>query len=262
MAGDPDLATTRALLSRCVALGITMVELCVPFRNAFTDGDTLRRSHARALENETSAAETLSRVLDLVRDFSTQIYIVLLVDSSHSLRPVGIDAVLEQAVTAGVAAVLPHGLPPRLGPVFHRAAERAGMPVVGTVYSNALPDVRRQVLSRSSAFLYLVSTYGRSGGAVDPEDLKTQITALRSHSTLPIALGFGLRTADDVARAFAAGSDIAIVGSAIAAKVEAALSAGQCPVKGAEEFISELQAAAAMPVVDRPKSHPAEEKPT
>lgn len=257
MAGDPDLASTRALLSRCVALGVTMVELCVPFRNAFTDGDTLRRAHARALDQEISAAHTLSRVLDLVRDFSAQIDIVLLVDSSHSLRSVGIDAVLEQAAAAGVAAVLPHGLPPRLAPVFHDAAARAGVPVVGTVYSNAPPDVRRQVLARSSAFLYLVSTYGRSGGAVDPEDLRTQITALRSQSKLPIALGFGLRTANDVARAFAAGSDIAIVGSAIAAEIEAALLAGQCPVTSAGDFIAALQA-----VAECSKSEPTGEKVT
>ncbi|UWP97210.1 tryptophan synthase subunit alpha (plasmid) [Aliiroseovarius crassostreae] len=244
MAGDPDLDTTRALLTRCVDLGVRMVELCVPFRNAFTDGDTLRRAHKRALKNEVSPSETVFAVLDMVRAFHKQIDIVLLVDSSHTLRPVGMDLLLGRAKEAGVSALLPHGLPPRLVEQFNTAARRAGMPVVGTIYANATPEVRQKVLHQTSAFLYLVSTYGRSGGAVDPCDLTPRIEMLRTQTDVPIALGFGLRSPQDVARAFAAGCDIAIVGSAISNEVDAALDAGECVVDRAGSFIAALQAAA------------------
>ncbi len=237
MAADPDLEATRALLARCVDLGVAMVELCLPFRNAFTDGATLQRAHARALQNET----TLQAVLEIVAEFSDQIDIILLADSSHTLRPLGMDQVLMPAAAAGVAGVLPHGLPPRLVEGFHLAAAQAGLPVVGTIYANARPETRQQVLSRASAFLYLVSTYGRSGGAVDPADLRCQIAALRGHCDLPIALGFGLRTPEDVGRAFEAGCDIAIVGSAISGKIETALNKGACPVEYAGDFIATLQ---------------------
>ena len=237
MAGDPNLDTTRHLLARCVAEGVAMVELCLPFRNAFTDGATLQHAHARALQQEAS----LQAVLQLVAEFSSRIKIILLADSSHTLRPLGIEQVLQQAAAAGVAGVLPHGLPPRLGESFQEAARQPGLPVVGTIYANATPETRRQVLGQTTAFLYLVSTYGRSGGAVEPSDLKCQIDALRAHTPCPIALGFGLRSPGDVGRAFDAGSDIAIVGSAVAGQVEAALKTGGCPIASAGDFIAALQ---------------------
>lgn len=237
MVGDPTLAATRALLTRCTELGVPMVELCLPFRNAFTDGEALQSAHKRALAN----AVEFAAVMDLIAEFSNRISIILLADSSHTLRPLGIDYVLSAAAKAGVAAVLPHGLPPRLVAQFHDAAGFAKLPAVGTIYANSGVETRQGVLERARAFIYLVTTYGRSGGSADPNQLRCQIDALRSHTALPIALGFGLRTADDVAQAFSAGSDIAIVGSAVSAQIEAALTAGEDPVTRAGDFIATLQ---------------------
>ncbi|MFZ5962396.1 tryptophan synthase subunit alpha [Thalassococcus sp. BH17M4-6] len=237
MAGDPSLDATRALLRHCAEMGVEWVELCVPFRNAFTDGATLIRAHERALSQEAE----IEAVIDMASEFTDRIKIVLLADSSHTLRPHGFERVLGLAARAGMAGVLPHGLPPALTGRFQAAAAWAGLPVVGTIYANAGPDVRRQVIDGASAFIYLVSTYGRSGGAVDPAILTCQIDALRSHTDLPVALGFGLRTPDDVGRAFRAGCDIAIVGSAVAGVVENALKSGEDPVLQAALFIEQLQ---------------------
>ncbi|MCU0911288.1 MAG: tryptophan synthase subunit alpha [Rhodobacteraceae bacterium] len=235
MVGDPDLATTRALLRACVDLGVGMVELCLPFANAFTDGDTLRRAHARALADDPG----LDGALALIREFSDRIAIVLLADCSHTLRPHGFAEVCRAARDAGAAAILPHGLPPRLADGFHRTA--AGViPVVGTMYLNSPPDVRRAVVGRTTAFLYLVSGYGRSGGGAPP-DASPEIAALRGKTALPIALGFGLKTPGDVRGAFAMGCDIAIVGSAVSAALESGLGAGD-PVGAASALIAALNA--------------------
>ncbi|MBV2358163.1 tryptophan synthase subunit alpha [Thalassococcus sp. CAU 1522] len=237
MAGDPSLDATRALLRECVRLGVGMVELCLPFRNAFTDGPALIRAHERALRDEAGPAA----VIRMAAEFTADIRIILLADSSHTLRPFGFERLFTMAAEAGFAGVLPHGLPPVLSQRFHSAAQLAGLPVVGTIYANAMPETRQQVIARASAFIYLVSTWGRSGGAVDPSDLSCQIDALRAHSALPVALGFGLKTPSDVGRAFRAGCDIAIVGSAVSGVIENALETGQDPVERAALFIADLQ---------------------
>lgn len=236
MAGDPSLEATRELLRHCAQIGVAMVELCLPFRNAFTDGKTLLHAHERALRNEASA----QAVIEMAAEFTDRMDIILLADSSHTLRPEGFEHILGMAKQAGFAGVLPHGLPPVLTTRFDLAAQGAGMKQVGTIYANALPEVRQQVLKRAGAFIYLVSTYGRSGGSVDPADLTCQIEALRAHTPLPIALGFGLKTPSDVGRAFAAGADIAIVGSAVSGIVENALAAGLDPVEETAAFIEIL----------------------
>lgn len=236
MAGDPSLDATRELLRYCAKIGVAMVELCLPFRNAFTDGKTLLHAHERALKNEAGA----QAVIEMAAEFTDQIDIILLADSSHTLRPDGFENILGMAKRAGFSGVLPHGLPPVLTTRFDLAATGAGLAQVGTIYANALPEVRQLVLNRAGAFIYLVSSYGRSGGSVDPADLTCQIEALRSHTSLPIALGFGLKTPGDVGRAFEAGADIAIVGSAISGVVEAALAAGLDPVEEAALFIETL----------------------
>ncbi|SFR40193.1 tryptophan synthase subunit alpha [Litoreibacter janthinus] len=235
MAGDPTLDVTRKILQSCVDLGVGMVELCVPFKNAFTDGETLIKAHNRALEH----GATLEPVIDMASEFTDRIKIVLLADSSHTLRPYGFEAVCKMACDAGMAGILPHGLPPKMTSSFQNAAF-GYIPTVGTIYSNATPDTRRRVLEQASAFIYLVSAYGRSGGASKAGDLSNQIDALRSKTDLPIAIGFGLKTKADVRRAFQSGCDIAIVGSAISGVVEQAIEEDQDPADAAARFIASL----------------------
>lgn len=235
MVGDPNIASTHALLEICAESGVAMVELCVPFSNTFTDGATLRRAHQRALE----AGAGLDAALALIRAFSDRMSIILLADSSHTLRPRGFSRVCAMARDAGAAAILPHGLPPRLAQDFHEAASGV-IPVAGTVYAHATSETRRQVIQRSSAFIYLVSAYGRSGGGM-AADLSTIIGAMRAQTSLPIAIGFGLKTPAHVAAAFRMGCDIAIVGSAVSAAVEQGLSTGD-PVGLARDLIGALNA--------------------
>lgn len=238
MVGDPDMATTRALLQTCVDLGVGMVELCLPFGNAFTDGATLRRAHARALRQQVDLEDALA----LIREFHDHIDIVLLADCSHTLRPHGFGRVCAAAAAAGAAAILPHGLPPRMAPAFRRAADGV-IPVVGTMYLNSAPEIRREVVANTTAFIYLVSAYGRSGGATELPDVSPELEALHSKTHLPLALGFGLKQPRDVAASFAMGCDIAIVGSAISAAVETGMSTGD-PVTPARTLIAALNAEA------------------
>ena len=238
MVGDPDMGTTRALLDLCLSLGMDLVELCLPFPNAFTDGETLRRAHARGL----ASGAGLPEALRLIADYAGRLDMILLADSSHHLRPLGMAEVCAAAAKAGAAGILPHGLPPRLADAFHLAAQAAGLPVVGTLYAGSAPDQRQAAVARSTAFLYLVSAYGRSGGAAQPHLPGPEIAALGQITDLPVALGFGLKTRADVAAAFAAGARIAIVGSALSAAVEAGLGQPD-PLAPARALLTDLVAA-------------------
>lgn len=244
MVGDPDMGATRALLDLCVSLGIDLVELCLPFPNAFTDGETLRRAHGRGL----ASGAGLPEALRLIADYAGRIDMILLADSSHHLRPLGMAELCSAAAEAGAAGILPHGLPPRMADDFHRAAQAAGLPVVGTLYAGSAPDQRKAAVARSSAFLYLVSAYGRSGGGAQPQLPRPEqgpapeIAALQQITDLPVALGFGLKTRADVAAAFGAGARIAIVGSALSAAVEAGLGQPD-PLAPARALLTDLVAA-------------------
>lgn len=238
MVGDPDLSTTEDLLDLCVELGIDMVELCVPFPNAFTDGETLRRAHGRAL----AAGADLAHALVLISRYATKIDCILLADCSHTLRRHGFQETCWAARDAGAAGILPHGLPPRMTADFTRAA--AGViPTVGTIYAGSAPETRVEVIARSSAFIYLVSAYGRSGQAAPASNISPEIALIRRATDLPVALGFGLKTGADVASAFGAGSDIAIVGSAMSHAVERGIGMAS-PLAHARNLLRELAAEA------------------
>ncbi|QCT20293.1 tryptophan synthase subunit alpha [Jejubacter calystegiae] len=237
MAGDGGLELTRQLLSCCVRQGIAIVELCAPFPNAFTDGEVMRDAHRRAL----AAGVGWRDLLPLLREFSSQIHIVVLLDYSHEFSRREILPILQALRQAGAAAILPHGLPPRIRATFYQQARQAGLAVIGTLYPDSGEAIRSQVLQQSGGFIYLVSHFGRSGHQyVDPERIRREIQRLKADSTLPVALGFGLKSAADVAVAYRQGADIAIVGSLACAAIGDALNKGRDAVIALEKTLIPL----------------------
>ncbi len=238
MTGDGGIALTRKLLACCVENGVDAVELCAPFPNAFTDGDIVRKAHRRAL----ARGVVWQDLLPLIAEFSSRIRIVALLDYSHVFSRQDPVSILQRLREAGAAAVLPHGLPPRSRSAFYCAAAGVGLPVVGTLYSQSNDAVRGEVLQQSGGFIYLVSHFGRSGSvAPEPQQIRYDIARLKRESRLPIALGFGLKSAADVAAAFEQGADMAIVGSQACAVVADALAQGQSAVAALENYINLLR---------------------
>lgn len=237
MAGDGGIAQTRELLSCCVENGIDAIELCAPFPNAFTDGETVRQAHRRALEQ----GIVWQDLLPLIAEFSARIRIVALLDYSHVFARQDTASILQRLYEVGAAAVLPHGLSPRFRNAFYCAAADIGLPVVGTLYPQSGDVVRGEVLQQSGGFIYLVSHFGRSGSAApQPLQLRHEIARLKAESRLPIALGFGLKSAADVAAVFELGADIAIVGSRACAVVADALAQGQSATGALGKYINLL----------------------
>lgn len=238
MAGYNGIEQTRCLLACCVRNGVDVVELCAPFPNAFTDGEIVRQAHSQALEQGTVWQD----LLPLIYEFSSSLHIVALVDYSHVFARSGNAPVLQALKQAGAAAVLPHGLPPRAREAFYSTAQEIGLPVVGTLYLNSPEPVRLQVLAQSGGFIYLVSHFGRSGGSVaDTQRISREISRLKTLTDLPVALGFGLKSAADVAAAYGQGADIAIVGSRACEVLARALAQRECPEAALENYIRHLK---------------------
>jgi tryptophan synthase alpha chain len=171
----------------------------------------------------------LADVLDVVaatRPTLRRLRIALFADWSYTVKHRSLDDVLLRVAAADVDGFLLHGLPPRQSDTYYAAARQAGLPIVTTCYATSPPAVVADAAAHAGAYLYLVAQYGRSGTTQAPDEarLAGTIATLRTLTPAPIAVGFGIRTADDVARVHRLGADAAIVGTAVVAEVEQARS--------------------------------------
>ncbi|MBL1099259.1 tryptophan synthase subunit alpha [Streptomyces coffeae] len=240
-AGDPGPPEVfAALLLALDDAGVDCVELAVPFPDSVTDGPVIRRSARRALDNGADLAATL-RLLAQVRPRMRHTAVALLADWRHTVAPLGPPEFLLRARDSGADAVLVHGAPPRARPRCLEAADRIGQPMVTTCYARSEPAVLEEAARTASAYLYLVAHYGRTGAAaVQPASLGPVLTRLRKLTDAPLAVGFGVRGAADIAALGRQGADAAVVGTALVARLEQAVLAGEDPVVEARACVADL----------------------
>ncbi|MEV8532234.1 tryptophan synthase subunit alpha [Streptomyces sp. NPDC051211] len=226
-AGDPGLDRLDELVRLLDAERVDCLELAVPFPDSVTDGPVIRRSARRALDRGVDLDAVLGFV-ERVRPDLRHTRIALLADWGHSVKPVGLEEFLRRARGAGADATLLHGLPPLARRRYLEAAERIGQPVVTTCYPNSAGEVLAESAEFASAYLYLVAHFGRSGTAPAPDRsaLAPVVATLKGLTAAPVAVGFGVRTAEDVAAMGELGADAAIVGSALVAETERVLESG------------------------------------
>ncbi|MFJ3326707.1 tryptophan synthase subunit alpha [Streptomyces griseus] len=241
-AGDPPLPVLTDLVAQLDASGVDCLELAVPFPDSPTDGPVVRRSADRALAHGVGLRETLDFVT-AVRPGLKRLRIAVLADWSHSLRTAAPADYARAVADSGADALLAHGLPPRLRPAHHEALHAAGLPEVTTCYPASAPATVAEAAAHATGYLYLVARYGRSGAGTPDgghAGLAPTVAALRDLTASPIAVGFGVSTAEDLASVARSGADAAIVGSAGVAAVERSLEAGSDPVDGYRSFVAAL----------------------
>ncbi|MFI6638497.1 tryptophan synthase subunit alpha [Streptomyces sp. NPDC050504] len=224
-AGDPPLPVLADLVRMLDDCRVDCLELAVPFPDSVTDGETNRRSARRALAQGVGLDEVLD-FLRLVRPRLSHLRVALLADWSHTVKPMPLPDFVGRVADSGADGLLVHGLPPRLRTGCREAARDAGLPLVATCYASSTAEVRADAAAHATAYLYLVAHYGRSGGGPAAENprLADALARLRGTTTAPVAVGFGIRTRDDIERVHALGADAAVVGSAGVARVERALA--------------------------------------
>jgi tryptophan synthase alpha chain len=216
-AGDPSLALSGQLVIEATRRGADIVEIGVPFSDPLADGPVIQRATQRAL----AAGVTLPRVLEMVRDLRGEVTAPLVFLTYYNpILAFGLKAFCLTAVEAGVDGVIVADLPPEEAGPLHAEARPAGLDVIHLVAPTSPPARMRMIARASEGFIYMVSLTGVTGERAElPPDLLKHLGTLRSITTKPVCVGFGISTPEQAARVgrFADG---VIVGSAVVRLVE------------------------------------------
>ncbi|WP_343698318.1 tryptophan synthase subunit alpha [Caulobacter sp.] len=220
MAGDPDAATALEIVKGLPAAGADIIELGFPFSDPVAEGPTIQRASQRALVQKM----TLNGTLDIVRAFreGDQDTPIILMGYLNPLVNRGFETFAKQANDAGVDGLIVVDCPPEEADPLSDALEAEGLSLI-RLASPTTDDARLPaVIRRTSGFVYYVSVAGVTGvKEADADAVAPAVERIRKASGLPVAVGFGIRTAERAA-AVARVSDAAVVGSALIDEIEAA----------------------------------------
>ena len=211
-AGDPSLDRTVSAALELEAAGVDVLELGVPFSDPLADGPVIQRSSERAL----SRGVTLARVLDVVREIRRKSQLPLVLFSYlNPLLQRGLERVAREAAQAGVDGVLVTDLPPEEGEAWISAARAAEIDTIFLASPTSPDDRLRRVAEASRGFVYAISRTGVTGERQAlSDDARPLVARLRALTRVPVALGFGISTPEQVKEA-AAAADAVVVGSAL-----------------------------------------------
>jgi tryptophan synthase alpha chain len=239
--GDPDLATTRGVVLAAIDAGASVIELGVPFSDPLADGPVIQRASERALRHGT----TLEQVLGLAAEVRQKSQAGLIIFSYlNPIMRMSLAKFAAAAEAAGIDGALITDLPvEEAGDYLHEMRKRN----LATVFLAAptSTDVRlKQIAKASTGFVYAVSRTGVTGARQQmPEDAQALVRRLRKYTKLPIAVGFGISTAEQFA-AVGEFADAAVVGSAIVETIER--NPGKEP-EAVAQFVGQLSAVSSQP---------------
>jgi tryptophan synthase alpha chain len=228
-AGDPDLQTSLAILKALPGAGADVIELGMPFTDPMADGPAVQASGLRALRGGQTMRKTLRMVAEF-REGDPDTPIVLM-GYYNPIYVYGVEGFLRDARTAGVDGLIVVDLPPEEDEELCLPAVKAGLNFIRL--ATPTTDAKRlpAVLANTSGFVYYVSITGITGSAApDADKVGAAVARLKSHSHLPIAVGFGVKNAASAA-AMAAKADAVVVGSALVDAVRASLVDGKGSAK-------------------------------
>jgi tryptophan synthase alpha chain len=216
-AGDPDLETTRALVVELARAGASLIELGVPFSDPMADGPVIQRASERALRNGVGVADVLSVVTDARRE--TDVPIVLF-SYYNPLLQYGAERLCADAKRAGVDGMLVTDLAPEEAGDFAATLRAHELDLIFLVAPTSTDARLSRIAGRASGFIYAVSRAGVTGvqnaSSTEAEGLVERVRAV---TDLPIAVGFGISTREQVADTWRY-ADAAVVGSAIVSEIE------------------------------------------
>lgn len=239
-AGDGGLSLTLDVLHALEAAGAACVELGVPFSDPIADGPILQAAAQRALD----AGTTVDGILDLVARFRAAggALPILFFSYSNPLFVRGIAGAAQELAGAGADGLLVPDLPvEEMGP-WSEAATTAGLAPVGFITPTTSEARVVRVAEVSRGFVYVIGRTGITGARTDLADATTQafLARVKERSSLPLGVGFGIRSADQVA-AIKPHATLAIVGSALVRHLHEVAEAGDDVAAAAGTFVTALR---------------------
>jgi tryptophan synthase alpha chain len=220
-AGDPDYATSLAILKALPAAGADVIELGMPFTDPMADGPAIQAAGLRAL----AAGQDMNKTLRLVREFRAgdDATPIVLMGYYNPIYIYGVDKFLTDAKTAGVDGLIIVDLPPEEDTELCLPAMKAGLNFIRLATPTTDDKRLPAVLANTSGFVYYVSITGITGSAsADSTAVGEAVARIKRHTKLPVCVGFGIRT-PDAARAIAENANGAVVGTALVDALRASL---------------------------------------
>ncbi len=216
VAGDPDLQTTEALVRRMAESGADIIELGVPFSDPLADGPTIQAASHRALQNGVNLA-SIFRSTEKLQEIPTPL---VLMTYFNPIFQYGLQAFATDCRRSGIDGVIVPDLPPEEARPWVEEARKMGVDTIFLAAPTSPAERIRWVKEVSRGFIYYVSLTGVTGARKElPPELEPAVRRIKGQSEKPVAVGFGISTADQ-AREISRFADGIIVGSAIVKIVE------------------------------------------
>jgi len=221
-AGDPDYDTNLEILKGLPQAGADIIEIGMPFTDPMADGPAIQASSLRALKG----GQNMIKTLQLVREFRTTEADtpIVLMGYYNPIYIYGCDRFIKDALEAGVDGLIVVDLPPEEDDELCIPAMAAGLNFIRLATPTTDDKRLPKVLANTSGFVYYVSISGITGTATPDADIVgTAVKRIKSHTDLPIVVGFGVRTPEQAA-AISANADGVVVGTALVDALKQTLS--------------------------------------
>jgi tryptophan synthase alpha chain len=235
MGGDPDLQKSAEILARLPKAGADIIEIGMPFSDPMADGATIEAAGLRSLAGGTKLKHIIAMVEHFRKTDSTTP--IILMGYYNPIHHYGVEKFCADSSNAGVDGVILVDLPPEEEKEFTVHANKTGLKLIRLIAPTTDDKRLALLLPEAGGFLYYVSITGITGTkSANMESLAAKVANLKSHTKLPVAVGFGIKTPENAA-AVAKFADAVVVGSAL---VE--IIANQT-VAAAMEFVAVLRKA-------------------
>jgi tryptophan synthase alpha chain len=216
-AGDPDFETSLAILEKLPGAGADLIELGMPFSDPMADGPAVQASSLRALKSGAS----MGRTLELVKKFrkADAKTPIILMGYFNPIHAYGTARFTRDAAAAGADGLIVVDLPPEEDDVLRLPAEAQGLDIIRLATPTSDAARLARILDGAGGFLYYVSIAGVTGTKnFDSSAVSAAVGRIRKSTTLPVAVGFGVKTPDHAAE-IARIADAVVVGSAIVSHI-------------------------------------------
>lgn len=242
MAGDPDYETSLAIMKILPEAGSDIIELGMPFSDPIADGPIIQASALRSLKNGQTLRKTIKMVHAFRQDNNTTP--VVLMGYYNPIYVYGVDCFFLDAQKAGIDGILVVDLPPEMDRELCIPAKNAGISIIRLATPTTDEKRLPKILQNTSGFIYYVSITGITGQAFfDPMKVISSVKWIKSYTTLPIVVGFGIKTTAQVAK-ISKIADGVVVGTAIVNAIASTLDfrgkINRDPVKVVNDLVSSL----------------------
>jgi len=238
MAGDPDYASSVAILKALPKAGADVIELGMPFTDPMADGPAIQAAGLRALK----AGQDMKKTLAAVREFRAgdDTTPIVLMGYYNPIYIYGVEKFLADAKAAGVDGLIVVDLPPEEDGELCLPAMQAGLHFIRLATPTTDDKRLPAVLTNTSGFVYYVSITGITGAAApDAGKVAAAVARIKRHTKLPVCVGFGVRTAEQ-AGAIAENADGVVVGSALVDAVRNSLGPDARPTAATVAAVADL----------------------